>query len=245
MKTSEKIYDLRKCSGMSQEEMADDLGVSRQTISKWENGSAMPELEKVIQLSRLFHVSTDYILLEEVTIRNYDEIIDQIRKEVAQSMQERNEHLDLNTSGTIIYRNNFAKPPIEAANEIVSCGAQECLHSVAGSKSSRLKFGIASGLKIALALVILIYTACSLGDLASRVLSSNSIGYAAVTQLVFDAQSLVYIYAAIIIVCLIIMVRAAIKMLQRSDSDNMPRRRKRNKDKDSLYKSESITSNVI
>jgi transcriptional regulator with XRE-family HTH domain len=50
---------------MSQEELADRMGVSRQSVSKWESGQSMPEVEKLIQLSDLFHVSTDYLLKED------------------------------------------------------------------------------------------------------------------------------------------------------------------------------------
>ena len=60
-----RIYDLRSKSGMSQGDLAEKLDVSRQTISKWENGMCMPETEKLIQLSNIFSVSTDFILKGE------------------------------------------------------------------------------------------------------------------------------------------------------------------------------------
>ena len=58
-----KISFCRKRAGMSQEELADRLDISRQAVSRWETGQAVPDTEKIIQLSRLFHVSTDYLLL--------------------------------------------------------------------------------------------------------------------------------------------------------------------------------------
>jgi len=61
----EKIHKLRKEKGMTQEELAAQITVSRQAISKWELGEAMPDTENVVQLSRLFNVSTDYLLLDE------------------------------------------------------------------------------------------------------------------------------------------------------------------------------------
>lgn len=65
MKLSDKIVGLRKSSGMSQEELAEKLNVSRQAVSRWEMGTAMPDTTNVLQLSKLFHVTTDYLLNEE------------------------------------------------------------------------------------------------------------------------------------------------------------------------------------
>ena len=58
----ERIYDLRNRNNMSQGKLADKLDVSRQTVSKWENNMCLPEAEKLLQLSEIFGVSTDYIL---------------------------------------------------------------------------------------------------------------------------------------------------------------------------------------
>lgn len=58
----ERIYELRKGNNMSQGDLADKLNVSRQTISKWENNSSLPEIEKIAQLSLIFSVTTDYII---------------------------------------------------------------------------------------------------------------------------------------------------------------------------------------
>ena len=58
----EKLTDLRRRSGMSQEQLADRLGVTRQSVSKWESGTAMPELVKLISLSDIFGVSVDYLV---------------------------------------------------------------------------------------------------------------------------------------------------------------------------------------
>ena len=63
---SEKLYQLRKKSGLSQEQLAEQLNVSRQAISKWESGSAFPESEKLIIISNYFGVSVDYLLKDEV-----------------------------------------------------------------------------------------------------------------------------------------------------------------------------------
>lgn len=66
MEFSEKLIGLRRREGLSQERLADRLGVTRQSVSKWEGGAAMPELEKLIALSELFGVSVDYLIKEAV-----------------------------------------------------------------------------------------------------------------------------------------------------------------------------------
>ena len=63
---SERIALLRKQSGWSQEELAERLNVSRQSVSKWESGVSQPELDKVLALSELFGVSTDFLLKGEL-----------------------------------------------------------------------------------------------------------------------------------------------------------------------------------
>lgn len=65
MTVSEKIYTLRTRLGLSQEELAEKLGVSRQSVSKWETGQSVPDLEKIIKLSDLFGVSVDELVREE------------------------------------------------------------------------------------------------------------------------------------------------------------------------------------
>lgn len=63
---AEKIMTLRKRAGWSQEELAAQLGVSRQSVSKWEGAQSVPDMQKVVQMSRLFGVTTDYLLKEEL-----------------------------------------------------------------------------------------------------------------------------------------------------------------------------------
>jgi transcriptional regulator with XRE-family HTH domain len=63
---ADKIIRLRKEKGMSQEELAERLNVSRQAVSKWECSETVPDLQKIIQLSELFSVTTDYLLKDEI-----------------------------------------------------------------------------------------------------------------------------------------------------------------------------------
>ena len=62
MEFHERLYDVRKNAGMTQSDLADKLGVSRQAVSRWEMGTAKPEFENLIAISDLFHVTTDYLL---------------------------------------------------------------------------------------------------------------------------------------------------------------------------------------
>ena len=65
MKLADRIAQLRKQFGFSQEELGEKLGVSRQAVSKWESGQAVPELEKLREISRIFHISLDELLQEQ------------------------------------------------------------------------------------------------------------------------------------------------------------------------------------
>jgi len=65
MKLSDKLIALRKNAGMSQEELAEKLDVSRQAISRWESGTAQPDASNVLNLSKLFGVTADYLLNDE------------------------------------------------------------------------------------------------------------------------------------------------------------------------------------
>ncbi|KJS84435.1 MAG: DNA-binding protein [Peptococcaceae bacterium BICA1-8] len=62
MSLGEKLLDLRKKAGLSQEDVADKLGVSRQTVSKWETDQTVPELIKAKLLSQLYNISYDYLI---------------------------------------------------------------------------------------------------------------------------------------------------------------------------------------
>lgn len=65
MEFNNKLYDLRKKKGLSQEELASRLNVSRQTVSKWEVGESAPDMENLVALSELFGVSLDELVLDK------------------------------------------------------------------------------------------------------------------------------------------------------------------------------------
>ena len=71
---ADKVISLRKQNGWSQEQLAEQLEVSRQAVSKWESGTSIPDLDRIVRMSELFGVSTDYLLkddLEELELTGF------------------------------------------------------------------------------------------------------------------------------------------------------------------------------
>ena len=68
MTIGEKIYELRNMAGISQEELAEKISVSRQSVSKWEMNQALPQIDKVLQLCDLFGISTDTLLQDNLSV---------------------------------------------------------------------------------------------------------------------------------------------------------------------------------
>ena len=91
---ADKIIEERKKNGWTQEELAQKLGVSRQSVSKWESAGAIPDLKKIIQLADLFGVSTDYLLKDEVEKENTETICDTDCELHRVSMEEANTYMD-------------------------------------------------------------------------------------------------------------------------------------------------------
>ena len=94
---ADKIIELRKKNGWSQEDLAEKLDVSRQSISKWEGAQSVPDMNKILKLSEVFSVSTDYLLKDEIELDIPGEApkvdTDSSFKEVPVSMEEANAFL--------------------------------------------------------------------------------------------------------------------------------------------------------
>lgn len=73
MKFNEELIRLRKEKGLSQEQLGYELGVTRQTISKWELGVSTPEMDKLIEISKLFNISLDDLVKNELNLKNKEE----------------------------------------------------------------------------------------------------------------------------------------------------------------------------
>lgn len=89
---ADKIITLRKKNGWSQEELAEKLNVTRQSVSKWEGAQSTPDLDRILKMSQIFGVSTDYLLKEEQEEEEYVETV-QDEKVRRVSMEEANEFL--------------------------------------------------------------------------------------------------------------------------------------------------------
>lgn len=98
---ADKITALRKQNGWSQEELAEKMDISRQSVSKWESGTSIPDLDKVIRLSGIFGVSTDYLLkdeIEELTPEEDARVADEGSKKRTITLEEANRFMELTRS---------------------------------------------------------------------------------------------------------------------------------------------------
>lgn len=95
---ADKIILLRKKNGWSQEQLAEQLGISRQSVSKWESGVSIPDLDKIIKISNLLGVSTDYLLKDELEEIEYtdgtEEGVDEQEKVKSISLEEANSFME-------------------------------------------------------------------------------------------------------------------------------------------------------
>ena len=100
---ADKIIEERKKNGWSQEELANKLGVSRQAVSKWESAGSIPDLQRILQMSELFGVTTDYLLKDEIEEERLNEYVE--TKTIKVSMEEANQYLDMKSKGSRIVAN--------------------------------------------------------------------------------------------------------------------------------------------
>lgn len=100
---ADKIIEERKKNGWSQEELANKLGISRQAVSKWESSGSIPDLQRILQMSELFGVTTDYLLKDEIEEEPLNEYVE--TKAIKVSMEEANQYLDMKSRGSRIVAN--------------------------------------------------------------------------------------------------------------------------------------------
>lgn len=86
MQLGDNLFNSRKKSGLSQEEVAEKLGVSRQTVSKWELGETLPDIRQSKKLANLYHLSLDELLAFDVDVQEIQEAIDKTSEEVSEKV---------------------------------------------------------------------------------------------------------------------------------------------------------------
>lgn len=161
---ADKIMEERKKNGWSQEELAQKLGVSRQAVSKWESAGAVPDLQKVMQLSELFGVSIDYLLKENVLPEQTvsaacEDVSGSVRKV---SIEEANDYLSLK-------RKNAS----QIANGVTLCILSPVVFIILGAMAEGKMFGITEGLAAGagvtvlltmVAVAVFMFITCSIRD---------------------------------------------------------------------------------
>lgn len=105
MDLAEKILTLRKSRNWTQDQLAEQLDVSRQTISKWESGQSLPELDKIIALSEVFNVSTDCLLkpskVDNLSLKT--EMLENQQQQLLLREQKRQQHFILGMYAVAMY----------------------------------------------------------------------------------------------------------------------------------------------
>ncbi|MDO4492239.1 MAG: helix-turn-helix transcriptional regulator [Lachnospiraceae bacterium] len=136
---ADKITEERKKNGWSQEELAEQLGVSRQAVSKWESAGSVPDLQKIIQLANIFGVSTDYLLKDEMEAEDrqgeYTAQDDSDRPLRRVSMEEANDFLDVRRKSAPVI-----------ANAVTLCILSPVLLLLLGAFSESHMFHITEGI---------------------------------------------------------------------------------------------------
>lgn len=145
---ADKIIEERKKNGWSQEELAQQLGVSRQAVSKWESAGSVPDLQKIIQMADLFGVTTDYLLKDELlpetetpAVYYGNETAEPVRRV---SMEEANEFLEIKAKGAPV-----------VANATALCILSPVILIVLGALAESRKTGISEGVAGAVGCIFL------------------------------------------------------------------------------------------
>ncbi len=157
---ADKLIQLRKKAGWSQEELANQMNVTRQSVSKWEGAQSIPDLEKIIKLSEIFGVSTDYLLKDELeeSEEGEAEITEESTPVIRVSMEEANSFLEAK-------QRTADKIALSVLLFILSPVALYILGTYAEVPGSKISINLAGGLGIiaialicSVAVAILIYS---------------------------------------------------------------------------------------
>nr|WP_289767510.1 helix-turn-helix transcriptional regulator [uncultured Acetatifactor sp.] len=135
---AEKVMALRKKNNWSQEELAEKLNISRQSVSKWESGASIPDIDRIIAMSSLFGVSTDYLLKEELEqeLPSETEDVYEAAKERSVSLEEANGFMGLvrKLAGRMAFAAGLcvlSPIPLVVMGGLAEYGAEEGRHGAA------------------------------------------------------------------------------------------------------------------
>lgn len=146
---ADKIIEERKRNGWSQEELAEQLGVSRQAVSKWESAGSVPDLQKVIQLAELFGVSTDYLLKDELLPS-----AEALPLHAASQQSSPIRVVDLEEANDFLNMKKETAPAI--ANGTALCILSPIVVIILGALSKESRFHITEGLAVGIGCTVLL-----------------------------------------------------------------------------------------
>ena len=145
---ADKIIEERKKNGWSQEELAEKLGVSRQAVSKWESAQSVPDLQRVLEMSQVFAVSTDYLLKDEISGTAPCAPVD-----VAADSEAR--HVSMEQANTFLAAKHKTAPKIAAATFLCIVSPVFLLLLSAGSETGLIKLSENAAAGIGMVLLLL------------------------------------------------------------------------------------------
>ena len=152
---ADKIIENRKKNGWSQEELADRLGVSRQSVSKWEGAQAVPDMKKIIQMSEVFGVSTDYLLRDDIETPSAPEVtpVDNGLEETVRtvSMEEASAFLEHNEKAAVTVSTGVMMCILSPVILIILAGLTEAGKTSLGEETA----------SIAGVIILLVMVACA------------------------------------------------------------------------------------
>lgn len=122
---ADKIIQLRKKNGWSQEELAEHMNVSRQAVSKWESAQAVPDLQKILVLAELFGVTTDYLLKDDIEDEQYTSEESSDKKKL--SLTKAHEYITLRRKSAFMIASATFLCIVSVIPLIILAGASECL----------------------------------------------------------------------------------------------------------------------
>ncbi len=133
MTLSEKISNLRKQKGWSQEELGEHLEVSRQSVSKWESGESIPSIDKIIRLSEIFNVTTDYLIKNDIKTLN-DNLYDNEKEIQRDIYDDINSNYHIKNDETIYRKTSYNEVKeylnvLQIASSKISFGVFMCIIS--------------------------------------------------------------------------------------------------------------------